>query len=436
MVDQLRLIILHSIELALRTSLLALLIFIPSLASADAEAGIPTVWTSTHDDGAPRVHLYFFWSQKCPHCLKALPFIDAIDREHEWLEVHSAEISQSRQNAKRYIAMADSLGLEARSVPAFFVCGRMITGYDSPAGTGQEILALARACELSPGTAPAQTRDKTQFSLPFIGTFSPQGGSLLAFTLIIAGMDSFNPCAFFVLLFLLSLMVHARSRTRMLLIGTTFVVISALVYFMFMAAWLNLFMMLGAIPVITVIAGAIAVAIGLINTKDYFLFKRGPSLSLPDAARPALFRRMRELLKADRVPAMLLGTAALAVAANSYELLCTAGFPMVYTRMLTLSELGAIEYYAYLLLYNLVYVLPLLAIVLVFSFTLGARKLSERQGRFLKLLSGLMMLGLGLMLLFAPDALLTHIWSGLFLLLLAAAAATAIHRLTGSDQRK
>jgi hypothetical protein len=222
----------------------------------------------------------------------------------------------------------------------------------------------------------------------------------------------------------------------MLLIGTTFVVISALVYFMFMAAWLNLFMMLGAIPVITVIAGAIAIAIGLINTKDYFLFKQGPSLSLPEAARPALFRRMRELLKADRIPAMLLGTAALAVAANSYELLCTAGFPMVYTRMLTLSELGAIEYYAYLLLYNLVYVLPLLAIVLVFSFTLGTRKLSERQGRFLKLLSGLMMFGLGLMLLFAPDTLLTSIWPGLFLLLIAAAAATTIHRLTGSDQSK
>jgi glutaredoxin-related protein len=436
LVDQLRRIILLSIDLAFRTSLLALLIAMPALASADAETGIPIVWTSTHDDGASRVHLYFFWSQKCPHCLKALPFIDAIDREHGWLEVDSAEISQSRQNAKRYIAMADSLGLEARSVPAFFVCGRMITGYDSPAGTGQDILALAQACKLSPGTAPEQAQDKTQFSLPFVGTFSPQGGSLLTFTLIIAGMDSFNPCAFFVLLFLLSLMVHARSRARMLLIGTTFVVISALVYFMFMAAWLNLFMMLGAIPVITVIAGAIAIAIGLINTKDYFLFKQGPSLSLPEAARPALFRRMRELLKADRIPAMLLGTAALAVAANSYELLCTAGFPMVYTRMLTLSELGAIEYYAYLLLYNLVYVLPLLAIVLVFSFTLGTRKLSERQGRFLKLLSGLMMFGLGLMLLFAPDTLLTSIWPGLFLLLIAAAAATTIHRLTGSDQRK
>jgi len=430
----LRLDILHLLNRAARTALLTLAFIMPT--QAGATAGEAVAWTTTRDDGSSLVHLYFFWSQKCPHCLKALPFIDTIDREHGWLEVHSAEISQSRQNAERYIAMAESLDLEARSVPAFFVCGRMITGYDSPAGTGQDILALAQACRGSPGTAPTAPQDETQLSLPFIGTVSPQGGSLLTFTLVIAGMDSFNPCAFFVLLFLLSLMVHARSRTRMLLIGTTFVMISGLVYFMFMAAWLNLFMMLGAIPVITVIAGAIAVAIGLINTKDYFLFKQGPSLSLPEAARPALFRRMRELLKAERTPTMLLGTAALAVAANSYELLCTAGFPMVYTRILTLNELGAIEYYAYLLLYNLVYVLPLLAIVLLFSYTLGARKLNERQGRFLKLLSGLMMFGLGLMMLFAPDALLASIWPGLLLLLIAATAATAIHRLSGSDPGK
>ena len=100
---------------------------------------------------------------------------------------------------------------------------------------------------------------------------------------------------------------------------------------------------------------------------------------------------------------------------------------MVYTRLLTLNELSTIEYYAYLALYNLIYVLPLLAIVMVFSFTLGSYKLSEQQGRFLKLLSGLMMLGLGLVMLFAADALLATVWPGLILLLGAVSAAIAIH---------
>jgi hypothetical protein len=114
---------------------------------------------------------------------------------------------------------------------------------------------------------------------------------------------------------------------------------------------------------------------------------------------------MRGLLSADNLGAMMIGTVTLALAANSYELLCTAGFPMVFTRVLTLNDLSPAAHYGYLALYNLIYVLPLLAIVLVFTFTLGARKLSEAQGRILKLLSGLMMLGLGAVMLVSPDLL-------------------------------
>ena len=126
---------------------------------------------------------------------------------------------------------------------------------------------------------------------------------------------------------------------------------------------------------------------------------------------------------------MLAGTVLLALAANSYELLCTAGFPMVFTRVLTLNELPRSAYYGYLVLYNLVYVLPLLAIVLAFTLTLGARKLTERQGRVLKLLSGLMMLGLGAVLLVAPDR-LSSLWTGVVLLSGALVLTAAAARLT------
>jgi len=396
------------------------------LMSVVAGASESIQWTSKHDDDT-HVHLYFFWSASCPHCQKALPFIRSLSKDYAWLEVHSAEISQSRANQIRFLEIATALGQEPRSVPAFFVCGRMITGYDSPQGVGQEIIRLALNCRQSPGAASPATAPGKTFMLPFIGTIDPHGHSLLLFTVIIAGMDSFNPCAFFVLLFLLSLMVHARSRSRMLLIGITFVSISALVYFMFMAAWLNLFMMIGAMPTITLVAGLIAVTIGLLNTKDYFQFGQGPSLSIPASAKPSLFRRMRGLVRANRTTTILVGTAGLAIAANSYELLCTAGFPMVFTRLLTLSELSSAQYYAYLVLYNLVYVLPLMVIVLIFALTLGAYKLGEQQGRLLKLVSGLMMLGLGIVLLVAPDALLSKLWSGALLLLASVVIAAGVH---------
>jgi hypothetical protein len=121
---------------------------------------------------------------------------------------------------------------------------------------------------------------------------------------------------------------------------------------------------------------------------------------------------------------MLAGTVVLALAANAYELLCTAGFPLVFTRVLTLADLATPAYYGYLALYNLVYVLPLLAIVVVFVATLGARKLQDEEGRMLKLLSGLMMLGLGLVLLLAPETLSQPLTA--LALILAALAVTAL----------
>ncbi len=189
----------------------------------------------------------------------------------------------------------------------------------------------------------------------------------------------------------------------MLLVGGIFVAFSGLMYFAFMAAWLNFFLLIGQLAWITVAAGAVAVAIGVVNVKDFFAFKQGVSLSISDSGRQDIFRRARMILAADRLPAVVGATALLAIAANFYELLCTAGFPMVFTRLLTLHETGTAARYGYLALYNLIYVLPLVAIVVVFARTLGARKLDERQGRLLKLLSGLMMLELGVLLLVAPE---------------------------------
>lgn len=407
----------------LRVLVAVALILGPLLAAGGpAPASSDIAWVERDGQGKVRVQLYFFWSKRCPHCLSALPFVSDLD-QRPWVQVHSHEVTGSRDNVALYIAMAEALGQEAQSVPAFFACGRMLTGFDASGFMAQQILARLEHCrslavEEQAGeevSAPRSAAAEDAVQVPILGELDPQRFSLPVFTLLIAGLDAFNPCAFFVLLFLLSLLVHARSRRRMVMIGGIFVAVSGLVYFLFMAAWLNLFLLLGTAPVVTTLAGIVAVVIGALNTRDYFAAEHRPTLAIPAGAKPALFRRMRGLLSAENMMAMLIGTIALALAANTYELLCTAGFPMVYTRVLTLNNLEPIGYYAYLALYNLVYVLPLLLIVAAFTVTLGSRKLSEGQGRLLKLLSGLMMFGLGSLLLAAPQT-LSRIWAGAALL--------------------
>jgi thiol-disulfide isomerase/thioredoxin len=392
---------------------LALLLFglLPGLATSGAQGPAdPAFWYGT-GDGELRVHLFFFWSRSCPHCHEAIPVLRGLQERYPWLVVLGYELTQDEHNLEVYRELAQHFGDDARATPAIFFCNTMLVGFDHEGRTGQYIEEGLLGCraDLLAGKPlpPPMSPGKSTVSL-FTG-IDTRGMSLPLITLVIAGLDAFNPCAFFVLLSLLSLLVHAKSRRRILFVGGVFVLFSGLIYFVFMAAWLNLFLMVGALGWITFIAGGVATLIALLNIKDYFLFGVGPSLSIPDQAKPGLFQRMRGLLQADHLPALVVGTVVLAVAVNSYELLCTSGLPMVYTRLLTLETLPTATYYLYLAAYNLVYVTPLLLIVTLFAFTLGSRKLQAREGRLLKLLSGLMMLGLGLVLMFAPDR-LQNLW--------------------------
>ncbi len=242
--------------------------------------------------------------------------------------------------------------------------------------------------------------------LPFVGEIQTKRFSLPVLTFLIALADGFNPCAFFVLTFLLAALVGlAGARRKILLVGSIFVFFSALLYFLFMSVLLNVFQLGEKITILTLVAGAIAVFAGAINIKDYFYFQKGISLTLPKSYKQKFIQRVKNLSLAKSTLALIVGTAIIAVTVNIYELLCTFGFPMIYTRILTLKNLSSFSYYLYLVFYNLIYVVPLAIIVLIFAVTLGKKTFSQLWVRRLKLASGLMILVLGLILILKPKLL-------------------------------
>jgi hypothetical protein len=188
----------------------------------------------------------------------------------------------------------------------------------------------------------------------------------------------------------------------MLLVAGTFVFASGAMYFAFMAAWLNVFLLVGLTRPVQVALGLLAVGAGAVNTKDLFAFGRGFSLSIPDAAKPAIYRRMRRAVHADGAFVAMGGVAVLAVLVNSVELLCSAGLPAVYTQVLASHQVGAWQRYAYLALYQACYMLDDAVLLAIGVATLSQRRLQQREGRWLKLLSGAVLLVLGLLLLFRP----------------------------------
>jgi glutaredoxin len=325
----------------------------------------------------------------CPHCTEAHLFLSALAREDPSLVLLERDVLGDPAARERLEALAAEQGVGAIGVPTFWVGGRLIVGFRSAETTGQEIRAALAGRE-----APVE--------LPWLGAVDPRALGLPLFTVLVGLLDGVNPCAMWVLLFLVSLLAGLQDRRRMALVAGTFVAVSGAAYFVFMLAWLNVFLAVGASRALEIALGAAALVIGAVHLKDAAAPGVGPSLSIPAAAKPGLYRRVREIVRAERTGPALLGAALLAVFVNLVELGCTAGLPALYTRILTLRELPTFEYLAYLALYNVAYVFDDSLVVAGAVLTLSRRRLQERGARVLQLVSGAVMLALGLLLWVAP----------------------------------
>ncbi len=239
--------------------------------------------------------------------------------------------------------------------------------------------------------------------VPLFGSLSVSSLGMPAFTIAIGLIDGFNPCAMWVLLFLLSILVNLQDRWKILAVAGTFVFISGLVYFAFMAAWLHTSKLFPYEEHLQIALGVLATIIGLVHIKDFFAFHKGITFSIPESAKPRIYERVRRIIAAENVLAAVVGAATLAALVNLLELLCTAGLPSAYTWILTKQERPLWEEYGYLLLYNLAYMFDDAVVLTIAVVTLGKYKLQERGGRWLKLLGGVVVLSLGLVLLFKPE---------------------------------
>ena len=329
----------------------------------------------------------------CPYCADAKAFLDTVAPERPALRIEFRSVDQDAAARDELLRLSTAAGIWPPGVPTFEIDSQVLVGFDDPEHIGRDLLAL-----IDRGTSPPAQVESRLF-----GTLSATQLGLPLFTLVLGLLDGFNPCAMWVLLFLLSVLVRLRDRRRLALVAGTFVLVSGAVYYAFMAAWLNVFLVVGWSEPVRLGLATLALLIGALNVKDCVAPGRGPSLAIPASARPGLVARMHEVLQARALPVMLFGVAALAVVVNFVELLCTAGLPALYTGVLTQQQLPAAAHYAYLGLYIAGYIADDSLMVATAVLALGSGKLTERGGQLLKLLSGIVMLALGLVLLLRPQ---------------------------------
>ena len=338
--------------------------------------------------------LEVFVRDGCPYCADAKTFLDSVQRQRPGLQIVYRAVDSDPAAREAFNALSRAHGAWPPGVPAFHAAGQLIVGFESPETTGPDLLRLLDASS----AVRKQSVDSALF-----GNLSAQRLGLPLFTLALGLLDGFNPCAMWVLLFLLAMLVRQNDRRRMALIAGTFVLVSGAVYYAFMAAWLNVFLAVGLSQPVRLGLAGVALLIGAFNVKDFFALGQGFSFSIPEGAKPGLVARMRRVMQTRALAASLLGVAALAVVVNLVELLCTAGLPAIYTAVLAQRQLGTASRLAYLGLYIVGYVADDALMVTLAVLALNKAKLTERAGRWLKLLSGTVMLALGLMLLLKPE---------------------------------
>ena len=347
----------------------------------------------------------------CARCVAAKAWLPTLQATYPALDIVVLDIADDPVSRSVLADLVRRHRTAAASVPVFHMADQLVVGFDRPETSGPRVerilAAWTRACRVPIGTdgpvvGPEPDDAAGVVDVPWLGRLDARRLGMPVFTIAIGLVDGFNPCAMWVLLLLLSILVNLQSRLRILAVAGTFVVVSGGAYFAFMAAWLNVFEWIGMLRPVQVALGLIAVGIGIVHVKDWATPGRGPSLSIPDRAKPGIYARIRAIVTAEHLVAAMVAAFVLAVLVNMVELLCTAGLPAVYTEVLSQRGYTAMQRYGYLGLYIAAYMLDDAVMVAAVTCTLARCKLQPEAGRWLKLISGLVILGLGLVMLVAP----------------------------------
>jgi glutaredoxin len=388
-------------------------LLVPGVALATTPAGAAPA-APPGVTGTPLRTIEVFVREGCPHCADAEAFLEALAKERLDLAIVVRDVSKDPSAMARLKELAGAHAQGPARVPAVYVGAQLIVGYSKAAGSDRMIRRALEGAAVSGSAAPdtgacdaedgalsceAPAAEAEKFAISALGfTVSLEQVGLPLFTFVMGMLDGFNPCSMWVLLLMISLLAPLNDRPRMLAIAGTFLVVQAIAYFGFLAAWLNLFLTIGLSRASELVIAAVAILAGVVNVKDFFAFGTGPSLSIPERSKPGIYARMRAILHAENLWGALVATVILGVLVQFVELLCTSGFPALFTRILTLQQLEGAQYYGYLLLYLAAYMLDDLMILAVGVITLSRHRLQEREGRWLKLVSGVVMVGLGLYL--------------------------------------
>jgi thiol-disulfide isomerase/thioredoxin len=365
------------------------------------------------------VTLYLFWGSGCPHCAAEEKFLTSIQKDYPTLTIRKFEVWGSSVNQGIFKQIGLKLNADVRGVPFTVIGNNYVSGFYTDDTTGAEIRDYLDACvqnacvDVVAEVAPTLPEKKPlvpkslpkEVSFPLVGKIDLTTLSLPVIAVVIGTLDGFNPCSMWVLLFLISLLLNLENKKRRWLLGSTFITASGLVYFFFMSTWLNILLFIGFITWVRVAIAVFALGAGAFSLNKFWQHHTG-CLVENDEKRKKTFEKLKKITYDKSLLVALFGIIALAFAVNLVELLCSAGFPAIFTQILALNQLPPSQYYLYILLYVFFFMLDDILVFIIAMKTLEVTGISTKYAKYSHLLGGVLMVIIGALLIIKPEFLM------------------------------
>lgn len=364
-----------------------------------------------------KLDIYLFYGDGCPHCAAEERFLNAYIKKNNNIKLHKYEVWYSNDNVSKLEEVSKITGEEAGSIPYLIIGDKAVVGYSSSINSKIENRineCLKEGCSDNVGVYLGVTddagKDNTnsndeEYDVPILGNIKAKDVSLPILGVIIGLVDGFNPCAMWILIFLISMLFGMKEKKKMWILGLTFIITSGVVYFLFMASWLNLATFMNKISIVRLLIGIFAIIFGTINLYNYIksIGKDSGCTVTNDKKRKKIITYIKKIVTEKKFIIALLGIMILAFSVNLIELLCSLGLPVMYTEILSLNNLTTTEHILYMFLYILFFLLDDIIIFIIAMKTLEIKAISNKYTKYSHLIGGLIMLIMGILMILKPE---------------------------------
>ncbi len=355
-----------------------------------------------------KVNIYFFHGQECPHCASEIEFLKLLETRYEGkYNIYYYETWHNQENKELMLQAKKIMGDTASAAVPYTVIGEVsFIGYSESVGEKIE-LNLKNYLEIISEEEYLVNKDKE--NIPLLGEVDIKDVSIGLVAVILGFVDGFNPCAMWVLLFLINMLIGMHDRKKMLIIGFVFLFTSGFMYFLFMLGITNILTYI-SLPLIRSIIGVIALIVGSYNVYRFFKERKEDAGChvVDEKKRKKIFTRIKKFTQEKNLLLALGGVIILAISVNIVELACSSVFPATFAEILAVNNVTGLMKIIYLLVYTLFYMIDDLVVFTIAVATLQLSTASSKYGKYSSIVGGIIMLLVGLLLIIKPEWLMLN----------------------------